>query len=143
MKVLIINGPNLNMLGIREKDIYGTGTYEDLCSYIKNEANKLNVRVSLFQSNSEGAIIDEIQRAYVNEDGIIINPGAYTHYSYAIYDAIKAVNIKTVEVHISNIYDREEFRRNSVISPACIKQISGQGFKGYIEALKVLINYRG
>lgn len=142
MRVLIINGPNLNMLGIREKDIYGAETYSDLCSYIQEEADKIGIEVSFFQSNHEGAIIDEIQNAYGKFDGIIINPGAYTHYSYAIHDAIKAVNIKTVEVHISDIHSREAFRRISVISPACIKQISGHGFKGYIEALHELKHNR-
>lgn len=139
MKILVINGPNLNMLGIREKDIYGSQTYEDLCNYISEEADKLNVEVKLFQSNHEGAIIDEIQNAYRKFDGIIINPGAYTHYSYAIADAIRSVNIKTIEVHISNIHEREEFRRISVIEDACIKQIAGYGFEGYVMALKELI----
>ncbi|NLN05111.1 MAG: type II 3-dehydroquinate dehydratase [Clostridiaceae bacterium] len=139
MRILVINGPNLNMLGIREKNVYGSRTYEDLCTYIKNEAEKLNVEVELFQSNHEGAIIDEIHKAYQKFDGIIINPGAYTHYSYAIYDALKCVNIKTIEVHISNIHEREEFRRISVIKDACVNQISGHGFAGYKLALEELV----
>ncbi|HHT92406.1 MAG TPA: type II 3-dehydroquinate dehydratase [Clostridiaceae bacterium] len=139
MKILVINGPNLNMLGIREKDVYGSMTYEDLCNYIMNEAEKLNVEVEIFQSNHEGAIIDEIHKAYQKFDGIIINPGAYTHYSYAIYDALKSVDIKTIEVHISNIHEREEFRKTSVIKDACINQISGFGFAGYIMALEELV----
>ncbi|MDU3352127.1 MAG: type II 3-dehydroquinate dehydratase, partial [Clostridium sp.] len=115
MKVLVINGPNLNMLGVREKGIYGTKDFQDVCDYIKEEGQKRNIDIKLFQSNIEGEIINEIHKAYYEKyDGIIINPGAYTHYSYAIMDAIKAVNIKTVEVHLSNIHAREEFRHKSV-----------------------------
>ena len=126
MKVLVINGPNLNMLGVREKGIYGTKDFQDVCDYIKEEGQKRNIDIKLFQSNIEGEIINEIHKAYYEKyDGIIINPGAYTHYSYAIMDAIKAVNIKTVEVHLSNIHAREEFRHKSVIAPACIGQICG------------------
>lgn len=138
MKVLVINGPNLNFLGIREKEMYGTVTYKDLCSYIKENAQKLNIDVDIFQNNCEGEIINCIQNAYGNYDGIIINAGAYTHYSYAIMDAINSVSIKTVEVHITNIYSREEFRRKSVIAPSCIGQICGFGIYGYVMALNAL-----
>ncbi|WP_010232850.1 type II 3-dehydroquinate dehydratase [Clostridium arbusti] len=139
MKVLVINGPNINFLGIREKNIYGTKNYENLCSYIKDESKKLEVDVDILQSNIEGEIIGYIQDAYEKYDGIVINPGAYTHYSIAIYDALKSVSIKTVEVHISNIHSREEFRRKSVTAPACIGQICGFGFYGYIMAIMGLI----
>lgn len=139
-KYLIINGPNLNMLGIREPDIYGRESYDDLLAKIRQEADRLGVEVECFQSNSEGGIIDKIQSAYGKIDGIVINPGAYTHYSYAIHDAVKAVGIPTIEVHISDIHTREEFRRTSVIAPACKKQISGLGFDGYIVALEDLVN---
>jgi 3-dehydroquinate dehydratase-2 len=139
MKVLVINGPNINFLGIREKNIYGTKNYENLCSYIKDESKKLEVDVDILQSNIEGQIIGYIQDAYEKYDGIVINPGAYTHYSIAIYDALKSVSIKTVEVHISNIHSREEFRRKSVTAPACIGQICGFGFYGYIMAIMGLI----
>lgn len=138
MKIIVINGPNINFLGIREKDIYGSGDYESLCQFIEEEASKLNVDVEIFQSNIEGEIINKIQSAYKNVDGIVINPGAYSHYSIAIYDALKSVNIKTVEVHLSNIYSREEFRHKSVTAPACIGQISGFGFLGYKFALEAL-----
>lgn len=139
MKILVINGPNINFLGIREKNIYGTKNYEDLCDYIKSEAKILGVEVEVLQSNIEGEIIGYIQDAYEKYDGIVINPGAYTHYSIAIYDALKAVSIKTVEVHISNIHSREEFRRKSVTAPACIGQICGFGFYGYIMAIMALL----
>lgn len=139
MKILVINGPNINFLGIREKNIYGTKNYEDLCDYIKSEAKILGVEIEVLQSNIEGEIIGYIQDAYGKYDGIVINPGAYTHYSIAIYDALKAVSIKTVEVHISNIHSREEFRRKSVTAPACIGQICGFGFYGYIMAIMGLI----
>lgn len=138
MKIIVINGPNINFLGIREKDIYGNSDYESLCEYIKKEALTLNVEVELFQSNIEGEIINKIQSSYMKVDGIIINSGAYTHYSIAIFDALKSVNIKTVEVHLSNIYSREEFRHKSVTAPACIGQISGFGFLGYKFALEAL-----
>jgi len=140
MKILVINGPNLNFLGIREKNIYGSGDYEGLCKFIDKEAAALGVEVELFQSNIEGEIINKIQAAYGNTDGIVINPGAYTHYSIAIFDAIKSVDIRTVEVHISNVYAREEFRHKSVIAPACMGQISGFGFLGYKFALEALTN---
>ncbi len=140
MKILVINGPNLNFLGIREKNIYGSGDYEGLCKFIEKEAAALGAEAELFQSNIEGEIINKIQAAYGNTDGIVINPGAYTHYSIAIFDAIKSVDIRTVEVHISNVYAREEFRHKSVIAPACMGQISGFGFLGYKFALEALTN---
>lgn len=140
MKIMIINGPNLNMVGVREKGIYGTRSFEDICEYIKDEAEKKNIEIELFQSNIEGEIIDQIQKCYYEKfDGIIINPGAYTHYSYAIHDAIKSVNIDTVEVHLSNIHSREEFRHKSVTAAACIGQICGFGEEGYILALNALM----
>lgn len=139
MKVMVINGPNLNMVGVREKGIYGTRSFEDICSYIRGEAKKRNIELELYQSNIEGEIINQIHRCYYeNFDGIIINPGAYTHYSYAIHDAIKSVNINTVEVHLSNIHAREEFRHKSVTAPACVGQICGFGENGYILALDAL-----
>ena len=141
MKILVINGPNINMLGIREKEIYGSKTYDDLINFIKKEAAQNEIEVQFFQSNHEGAIVDKIQEAYFkNFDGIIINPAAYTHTSIAILDAIKSVNIKTVEVHISNINEREDFRKKSLISSACKKTIFGKGFLGYKEALLFLKN---
>ncbi len=140
MKVLVINGPNINMLGIREKDIYGSLNYKTLCETLNKKANKLKVDLTIYQSNIEGEIIDTIQNAYEKYDGIIINPAAYTHYSIAIYDALKAVNIPTVEVHISNVNAREEFRKTSVTAPACIGQISGFGIESYILALTGLLN---
>lgn len=139
-KYLIINGPNLNMLGIREPDIYGKQTYEDLCDFIAQNAEKMNIHVDFFQSNGEGEIVTQIQKTHNNYDGLVINPGAYAHYSYAVHDAIKAVNTKTVEVHISDISKRDEFRRTSVTAPACYAMISGKGFAGYIEALEMLEN---
>ena len=139
-KILVLNGPNLNMLGIREPAIYGNQTYADLLNYIGNYAKDKGVEVLFFQSNHEGDIVDCIQECYFKKyDGIIINPGAFTHYSYAIHDAIKGVNIPTVEVHISDITAREDFRQVSVIKPACIAQIMGKGFDSYLEALDKLI----
>ncbi len=141
MKILVINGPNLNMLGIREPDIYGRKTYDDLLSYIKEEAEKLGVAVEFYQSNHEGDIVDKIQSAYGNTDGIVINPAAYTHTSIAIPDALKAVGIPTVEVHISDISSREAFRRISYVSPVALKTIAGKGFEGYILAMNELISH--
>ena len=142
MKILVINGPNLNFLGIREPEIYGSKTYKDLCDLIKNHANIEDIDVEIFQSNHEGVIVDKIQQAYYDKvDGIVINPAAYTHTSVAILDALKSVNIPTVEVHISDINEREEFRKHSYISLAAIKQIKGLGFNGYIEAMKYLKAY--
>ena len=139
-KILVINGPSLNLLGTREVDIYGDTSYKDLIKLIKEEAKNNNLRVKCVQSNHEGKIVDYIQKAYNKFDGIIINPGAYSHYSYAIRDAIKAVSIKTIEVHISNVVAREDFRRNLVISDVCVKTISGHGIDGYLEALKEFAN---
>lgn len=141
MKVLIINGVNLNILGIREKNIYGTKTLNDIETLIKDRAKKLEIDVSFFQSNHEGLIVDEIQKAYGIYDYIIINPGAFTHYSIAIRDALLGVGIKTIEVHLSNIYKREEFRHKSVLADIVEAQISGMGEYGYIAALDY-IKYR-
>ncbi len=137
-KIMVINGPNLNMLGIREPRIYGSKTYADLEAYIEDYAATIDVDTTVLQSNSEGEIIDFIHHALGNYDAIIINPGAYTHYSYAICDALSSVNIPTIEVHLSNIHKREEFRRKSVTAPACVGQISGLGFRGYLLALDYL-----
>ena len=139
MKILVINGPNLNMLGIREPDIYGKNTYKDLCELIKDYAGQKNIEVKLFQSNHEGDLVDEIQSAYQKFDGIVINPAAYTHTSVAILDAVKSVGIPTVEVHISAVEEREDFRQVSYIRKACIKTITGKGFNGYLEAIDTLI----
>ncbi len=139
MKILVINGPNLNMLGIREPDIYGKHTYNDLCKLIADYADKKGVEVKLFQSNHEGALVDEIQGAYGNFDGIVINPAAYTHTSVALLDAVKSVGIPTVEVHISAVEEREDFRQVSFIRQACIKTITGLGFDGYLRAIDTLI----
>ena len=136
MKILVINGPNLNMLGIREPDIYGAQSYSALESFIRESASELSLDVTLFQSNPEGAIVDVIQAAYNNYDGIVINPAAYTHTSVAILDALKAVAIPTVEVHLSDINTREEFRKHSYVSLIAKKTICGLGFEGYREALK-------
>ena len=138
MKILIINGPNLNMLGIRQPEVYGYKTYTDLVSYCLEEGKKLDLEIKCFQSNHEGAIIDEIQNAYKVFDGIVINAGAYTHYSIAIMDALKSVDIPTVEVHLSDIYQREEYRHVSYIKEASIKSIVGLGFEGYKLALETL-----
>lgn len=139
MKILVINGPNMNLLGLREPDIYGKGSYHELCDRIQREAERLGLEVSLFQSNHEGAIVDEIQAAYGVFDGIIINPAGYTHTSVAILDALKAVGIPTVEVHLSDISSREEFRRFSYISLAAKLTITGKGFEGYSEALRYFV----
>lgn len=138
MKILVINGPNINMLGIREPDIYGTLTYKNLCETVENYSKKQGVQVKLFQSNHEGDIVDEIQAAYKKFDGIVINPGAYTHTSVAILDAVKAVSIPTVEVHISDVASREDFRQISFIRRACVKTICGHGINGYTEAIDFL-----
>lgn len=137
MKILIINGPNLNMLGTRETNIYGNKTLDDLYQIIEKE---FECEFEFFQSNHEGEIIDKIHSAQGNFDGVVINPGAYTHYSYAISDAIKCVDLDFVEVHISNIHKREEFRSTSVTAKNCVGQISGLGFYGYILAVNYLLN---
>ena len=140
MNVLVINGPNLNMLGIREPDIYGKKTYENLVAEMTAYANERGVAVSFFQSNHEGALVDAIQQAYFDKvDGIIINPAAYTHTSVAILDALKAVSIPTVEVHISKVNEREDFRRVSYVGLVAEKTIAGHGIEGYFEAVDYLI----
>ena len=139
MKFLIINGPNLNLLGGREPDIYGTGTYETLCRRVQDYAAAHGWEADCFQSNHEGAIIDAIQQAAGVYDGIVINPAAYTHYSYAILDALKAVDLPAVEVHLSNIHKREEFRHKSVTAAGCDGQICGLGQFGYVAAMGYLI----
>lgn len=138
MKILVINGPNINMLGIREKEIYGSGSYDDLCDLIKKHADEKNIDVTLFQSNHEGDIVDEIQKAYKKFDGIVINPAAYTHTSVAILDALSAVKIPTVEVHISDVSKREDFRQISYVRLVAEKTIMGKGFSGYLEAMDYL-----
>lgn len=140
MKILIVNGPNINFIGIRERHIYGDKDYEYLCSVIKEEANKRKIAVDIVQSNSEGQLIDYIQGAYNKYDGIIINPGAYTHYSYAIYDALKAIMLPSIEVHISNIHARDEFRSKSVTAAASVGIISGFGLNSYVLALDAIEN---
>ncbi len=138
MKILVINGPNLNLLGLREPNIYGKRTYADLLEMIRAEAERLGVDVSFVQSNHEGALVDAIQGAYGTADGIVINPGAYTHTSIAILDAVKSVGVPTVEVHISDPDTREEFRHVSYIRAACVASIKGHGLEGYLEALRFL-----
>ena len=140
MKIKVINGPNINMIGIREPQIYGNKTFADLIAFIKEVANNLNIEIDTFQSNSEGDIVTEIQSCYQNFDGIIINPAGYTHTSVAILDALKAVNIPTVEVHLSDISEREEFRKLSYVSLYATKTIKGKGFDGYKEALEFFAN---
>lgn len=136
MKFLVINGPNLNLLGSREPGIYGTSGYAQLCQMIQEKAAQHGSTAACFQSNSEGAIIDAIHGAVGNFDAIVINPGAYTHYSYAILDALKAVEVPAVEVHISNIHQREEFRHRSVTAAGCVGQICGLGLYGYLAAME-------
>ena len=139
MRILVINGPNMNMLGIRQPEIYGHETYEDLCAMLRQEAEKRGVDIRFFQSNHEGALVDAIQQAYFDHvDGIIINPAAYTHTSVALLDAVKAVGIPTVEVHVSDPDGREDFRHTSYIRAACIATIKGHGLPGYLEALQLL-----
>ena len=142
MKFLIINGPNLNLLGIREPKIYGSNTYQDLVDYVSDFCAKRGVEATFVQSNHEGALVDAIQKAYFDGvDGIIINPAAYTHTSVALLDAVKGVGIPTVEVHISDVGKREEFRQRSYIRDACIKSIIGHGFAGYSMAVMALLDY--
>lgn len=142
MRILVINGPNINMLGIREPQIYGKRTYDELCSMINKHCNDNGIDVLLYQSNHEGDIVDKIQSAYKKFDGIVINPAAYTHTSVAILDALKAVGIPTVEVHISEPDSREDFRHISYIRDHCVKTITGKGFEGYIEAIEFLTGDR-
>lgn len=140
MKFLVINGPNLNMLGIREPDIYGNRTYDDLVATTREAAMDLGVETEFYQSNHEGDLVDKIQEAYFRHfDGVVINPGAYTHTSVALLDAVKATMLPTVEVHISDVDNRDDFRKVSYIRKACIATVSGKGFDGYTEALKILI----
>ncbi len=136
MKILVINGVNLNMLGIREPELYGKNDYRALIKKIKSTAKRLNLRVRCFQSNYEGKIVETIQRAYKKYDGIVINPGAFTHTSVAILDALKAVNVPTAEVHLTNVNEREEFRKRSFVSLYAEKIIVGKGTDGYAEALE-------
>ncbi len=143
MKILVINGPNLNMLGIREPEIYGNSTYDDLCKLIYNHAEKTGVKVEIYQSNHEGCIVDKIQAAYGVYDGIVINPAAYTHTSVALLDALKAVGIPAVEVHISKVSEREAFRSISYVREYCALTITGHGFDGYLEAIDYLIEQNG
>ncbi|QWB99964.1 type II 3-dehydroquinate dehydratase [Mycoplasmatota bacterium] len=138
MNILVINGPNINMLGIRETDIYGKKTYKDLLNYIKNSVKEKKIKVRFFQSNHEGEIIDFLQKKYIKFDGIIINPGALTHYSYAIRDCLLAIQKPTIEVHLSDINHREDFRKKSVISDIVLETITGIGFKGYTDAINLL-----
>ena len=142
-KILVINGPNLNLLGEREPGIYGDDTYESLCEMIMDKADEMNIKREIFQSNHEGAIIDKLHSARMNFNGVILNAGAYTHYSYAIRDAISAISIPVVEVHISNVFARDEFRKNSVIAPVCKGSISGFGFSSYFLAMDALVKYYG
>ena len=142
MRILVLNGPNINMLGIREPGIYGKQDFAALIRFIEESAKELGLEVRCFQSNHEGALVDEIQAAYGVYDGIVINPAAYTHTSVAILDALKAVGLPAVEVHLSDISKREEFRQLSYAGMACVKTFKGLGFEGYREALKFLKNYR-
>lgn len=141
MKILVINGPNLNFLGIREPDIYGKQDYAYLIKMLEDYASEKGFTLECFQSNHEGAIIDRIQQAYYDKvDGIVINPGAYTHYSYAIHDALASVNMKKIEIHISDVNARESFRHISVTLPACDGQVVGEGLKGYLTAIDMVLN---
>ncbi|MCM1134707.1 MAG: type II 3-dehydroquinate dehydratase [Clostridium sp.] len=143
MKILVINGPNLNFLGIRDKEIYGAEDYDYLLKMIGKKGEERGIAVEVFQSNHEGAIIDRIQDAYSDgTDGIVINPGAYTHYSYAIHDALADSPLPKVEIHISDITKREDFRKVSVTAPACDKQIYGHGLKGYLEAIDAVLELK-
>lgn len=140
MHILVINGPNLNLLGMREPEHYGTRTYADLEALVQETADRLGVTTECFQSNHEGAIVDKIQAAYGKADGIVLNPAAYTHTSVAILDALKAVQIPTIEVHITDPDTREDFRRISYVRAACVKTIKGKGLDGYAEAMAELVS---
>lgn len=137
-KICVIHGPNINFTGIREKGVYGTLTFDEINREIEKKAADMEMEAEIFQSNYEGAIIDKIQECYGRKDGIIINPGAYTHYSYAIRDALASVDIPAIEVHMSNIHKREEFRHTSVTVPVCLGQMCGFGWKGYLLALEAM-----
>ena len=140
MKILVINGPNINMLGIREKNIYGAETYEDLKALLENTFAEMGVEGEIYQSNHEGDLVDRIQQAYFDgTEGIVINPAAYTHTSVAILDALKAVRLPAVEVHISDVKEREDFRQISYAGKACVKTIMGRGLKGYVDAIAFLV----
>ena len=141
MNILVLNGPNLNLLGIREKEHYGTGTYAELVSLVEETCAQHDIAVEIFQSNHEGVLIDKIQAALGSVDGIIINPAAYTHTSIAIADALKAVKIPCVEVHLSQVMEREDFRKVSFVRDLCLKSICGEGFSGYVSALLFLQQY--
>ena len=143
MKLLVINGPNLNMLGIRERALYGAQDYAALCDFVRAQAERLGVSVELFQSNHEGAIVDRIQAAYQNIDGIVINPAAYTHTSVAILDALKAVSIPACEVHLTDVNAREDFRKVSYVRLACDRTFAGLGFDGYRMAMEYLVERYG
>lgn len=144
MKIFVLNGPNINILGIREPEIYGRQSYDELCALIKEHAEELGVQVEFYQSNHEGDLVDEIQRAYFDGvDGIVFNPAAYTHTSVAIADAVKGVGIPTVEVHISEVSEREAFRQVSYIRDVAVKTITGRGFAGYTDAMDFLVQLRG
>lgn len=140
-KILVINGPNLNLLGEREPGIYGENTYEALGEMIMNKAEEMNIKCEIFQSNHEGAIIDRLHSSRLDYNGIVLNAGAFTHYSYAIRDAISAIKIPVIEVHISNVFARDEFRKNSVIAPVCRGSISGFGLASYFLAIDALVKY--
>ncbi len=141
MKFIIINGPNINMLGVREKDVYGSRTYQDLVKYLEGICAEKGVEAEIYQSNHEGCLVDKIQEVYGKADGIIINPAAYTHTSIAILDALKAVSLPTVEVHLSDISKREDFRKLSYAGMACLKTFAGFGFEGYQMAVDFLYDY--
>lgn len=141
MKLLVINGPNLNMLAIREPQHYGSRTYAQLCSMIEKHCEEKGIEVEIYQSNHEGDLVDKIQSAYENADGIVINPAAYTHTSVALLDALKAVSLPAAEVHISDVDSREDFRKISYVRQACIKTVSGHGFEGYLEAIDTVSDY--
>ena len=143
MKILVLNGPNLNMLGIREPSLYGSQTYENLCKLIEEHCDDKNIDIEIYQSNHEGCLVDKIQQSYKTIDGIVINPAAYTHTSVALLDALKAVSIPAVEVHISDVSKREDFRQISFVRYYCEKTITGKGFDGYIEAIDYLVDKYG
>lgn len=143
MKFLVINGPNINMIGVREPQIYGNKRYDDLCAMITDHAKKIGVQVEIYQSNHEGDLVDKIQSAFRKVDGIVINPAAYTHTSIAILDALKAISIPAVEVHISKVSEREDFRQISYVQSACIATIEGHGLNGYLEAMDMLVAHGG
>lgn len=144
MKIFVLNGPNLNLLGVREPAVYGSDSYDDLCGKIKAYCLEKNIEVELYQSNHEGQLVELIHKAFFeNCDGIVINPAAYTHTSVALLDAVKAVSIPTVEVHISDVSAREDFRQVSYIRAACVDTVSGEGFDGYIHGIQILENHIG